>query len=240
MEILNKDFPVYVIRSSWSLARMDEFLKDYEDVPFLRIVHNKDGTETNRTLVILKKSTYEKLCEEGYGKHSQDFKLSSKEFHVYPFVLDKSDFPFEGHNRTLFVPIHKNLSKDDSFVASTVTDKLKQISEQNIFRENSWDYYIPLVSREEGEIKGGCFITFDDDITTTEIAMIRVLLCDTYWPERDELEERFIFRCYWFKKPKESKKNKYKQKPKENNDEFGSKRILARVPIPNDEQPIPQ
>jgi len=43
-----------------------------------------------------------------------------------------------------------------------------------------------LKSREYGIGKGGCFVSFKNETPVQNIAMVRVLLTSTYWPEHDE------------------------------------------------------
>jgi hypothetical protein len=84
-----------------------------------------------------------------------------------------------------------------------VTDKLKHLSEWGILEDNSWSINIPLKSREEGNLQSGCFISFKREISSRQIAMIRILLTDTYWPEQEDGSERSVFKCFWARDRKE-------------------------------------
>jgi hypothetical protein len=196
-------FPVYMIYSKWSLQQMDTFLKDYGDVGFLRIVYDNDGKETDRTIAIIPHDAYEALCDEGYGDTKQGGRAYGRGFRITPYVLRDNNFPGEGRTRTLFVPVPKTLGGDDSQVIAAVVDKLTHLSEWGIVEDHSWSVNVPLKSREKGGVRGGCFVSFKRDVPTDRIAMVRVLLTDTYWPEQADSEERSVFRCFWARDRKE-------------------------------------
>jgi len=192
-----RSFPVYMIYSKWSLLQLDNFLKDFGDVGFLRIVYDNDSKETDRTIAILSDDVYNTLCDEGYGDTKQGSRSYGRGFRITPFVLKENNFPGEGRTKTLFVPVPKTLGSDDSQVIATVVDKLKHLSEWGIIEDNSWSVNVPLKSRERGGVRGGCFVSFKRDIPLECIAMVRILLTDTYWPEQTDTEERSVFRCFW-------------------------------------------
>jgi hypothetical protein len=195
------EFPVYMIYSKWSLANMDRFIGQYGGVGFLRIVFGKDDKETDRTIAVLSKETFDVLTKDGYGDTKPDERAYGRGFRVTPFKLNDNSFPGEGRNITLFVPVPKTLGGDDTWVFDRVTEKLKHLAEWGIIDEGSWSVNIPLKSREEGGVRGGCFISFKRDYALERIAMTRILLTDTYWPASEgqgqEQEKRSIFHCYW-------------------------------------------
>jgi hypothetical protein len=189
-------FPVYIIRSKWSLVQLDNFLKYYGDVGFLRIVYDINGRETDRTIAILSESAYASLCAKGYNSHRNSQGVPNN-FTVSPFILKENDFPGNNTTATLFVPVPKPLCGDETEVLATIIDKLKHLSEWGIVEDESWVLNLPLVSREKGGVKKGCFISFKRGVSIESIAMVRVLLTDTYWPDEDINGERPVFRCFW-------------------------------------------
>jgi len=77
------------------------------------------------------------------------------------------------------------------------------------FNQNdSWKIDFPLKSREYGIGKGGCFVSFKNETPVQNIAMVRVLLTSTYWPEHDETEKRHFFTCYWARDKKSTSNSK--------------------------------
>lgn len=191
-------FPVYMIYSDWSLPQLDTFLAKYGNVGFLRIVYDNDGKETNRTIAVLPETAYDALCSDGY-----DHRQYGRGIKISQFLLNESNFPGEGRNKTLFVPVPKDLGGDDSQVISAIVDKLKHLAEWNIIPADSWSVNVPLKSREKGGVRSGCFISFKREVVLDRIAMARVLLTDTYWPEENAEAERPVFRCFWARDRKE-------------------------------------
>lgn len=213
-------FPVYLIYSKWSLLQLDNFLKDFGDVGFLRIVYDNDGKETDRTIAILPDTAYDALCEDGYGDAKQGNRSYGRGFRVTPYLLRDSSYPGEGRTKTLFVPVPKTLGTDDSQVIAAVVDKLKHLAEWGIVEDNSWSVNVPLKSREKGGVRSGCFVSFKRDVAIDQIAMVRTLLTDTYWPEQSDTEERAVFRCFWARDRKDRvEKGGKEAKPSEEDEE---------------------
>ena len=183
-------FPVYLIYSKWSLTQLDEFFRKYGEAGFLRIVYDIKGKETDRTIAILPEKVYTSRCDDGYGH------FNSHGFRISPFLLQEGNFPGEGRNNSLFVPVPKDWGNHEKPVVNVINDKLKHLAEWDIMDDESWNITVPLKTREKGGVKGGCFISFPN-VPIERVAMIRILLTDTYWPEQSDTEERAVFRCYW-------------------------------------------
>jgi len=190
----SSDFPVYLVHSKWTLSKIDKFLNEYGKPGFLRIVYDGEGNETSRSIAILDNDTYDALCKDGLYERQRGV-----DFVIAPFTLKDNNFPGEGRTKTLFVPVPKTLGSDDETVSTVVGNKLKHLAEWNVIPDKSWSVNIPLKSRETGGIRSGCFISFQRDVHIDCIAMVRILLTDTYWPEEPESSEneRAIFRCFW-------------------------------------------
>lgn len=194
-------FPVYMIHSKLSLLTLDDILKNFGPVGFLRIVYDNNSKETNLTIAILPHEVYHSLCNEGYG----DIQHGSyrKNFRITPFILKENNLPGDGRTKTLFVPVPKILCNDDSQVIAAVEDKLSHLAEWGIIDDKSWYINVPLKSREKGGVRSGCFISFVKTVPIESIAMVRILLTDTYWPEQPDTEDRSVFRCFWARVRKE-------------------------------------
>jgi len=177
---------VYIIYSRWSLSQLDNFLKDYGDVGFLRIIYDNTGKETDRTIAIITQQVYKSLCNSGYGVSSQGSRSYGKGFKIMPFSMKENNFPGLGRTKTIFVPVPKYFENDDSRVIVAVDDKLKHLAEWDIIPDKSWIVNVPLKSREKGGVNGGCFISFNQEVPIEQIATVRILLTDTYWPEHAE------------------------------------------------------
>jgi hypothetical protein len=203
----NPDFPVYLIHSNWSLPQLDTFLSDYGDVGFLRIVYDKDRKETDRTMAILSVATFNALCEDGYDQRQYGRGLK-----VSKFTLNNWCYPSAGNSKVLFVRVPKCFAQDDAQVIAGVTGKLEHLAEWGIIPTDSWSVKVPLKSRETGGVRNGCFISFKRDVHLDRIAMTRLLLTDTYWPDDDENGNRLLFQCTWARDRGEVKVKKIQEK----------------------------
>ena len=218
------NLPVYLIHCGWSLLLVDDHLKKYGDVGFLRVVYDNVGNATNRTLAIIPENVYDALCEEGYGESAKGSRSYGKGFKIAPFVLRDNDFPREGNNRTLFMPVPKHFN--DSQVVPAVNDKLEHLSEWGIVQEKSWSINVPLKSREKGTIQSGCFVSFKPDVTVDQVAMIRILLTDTFWPDQDDDKPREVFKCFWARSRKERPSKDDSMKSKDGRNTKDNKKVV--------------
>jgi hypothetical protein len=188
---LNVNFDVYLIKSKWTLLRIDEFLSKFEgEVGFLRIVLDKLGNETDRTIALLSSKLYNNLCDDGLNKLRDD-----TGFQVSKFILKQSSLPCEYKTKNLFIPVPLNYTENT--IIKIISEKLKHLADWNIISMNSWNIHIPIKSREFGKIKGCCFISFDDSIAIENIAMVRILLTDTFWQSNKNRHKNDILRCFW-------------------------------------------
>jgi len=193
----NIDFPVYMVYSKWSLPKLDSFLDDYGGAGFLRVVFGKEDKETDRTIAIFSDQTRDLLKSAGFFDSNRDDRSYGQPLRISPFLLNQNSFPGEGRNKTLFIPVPKELGALDTWVTDSITEKLNFFTEWDIIPHKSWTLNVPLKSRELGGVRGGCFVTFKKDIDLQRLAMVRVLLTDTYWPENQQTKERLVFHCYW-------------------------------------------
>lgn len=197
-ELIPTHLPVYMIHSSWSLNQIDKFLKQYGTVGFLRIVYDSKGKETHDlNIAILQEGMYEALAADGRGDRG-----SARGLTVSPFLLHPGHLPKKGSKgtkSTLFVPVPGPLKLDDDTVMAVINAKLQHLADWGILPTNSWSLNIPMVSRELGHIRSGCFISFlpEFKLSIPDIAVIRVLLTDTYWTEAKDGAERPVFQCHW-------------------------------------------
>ena len=188
---LNVNFDVYLIKSKWTLLRIDEFLSKFEGaVGFLRIVLDKLGNETDRTIALLSSKLYDNLCDDGLNKLRDD-----TGFQVSKFILKQSSLPCEYKTKNLFIPVPLNYTENT--IIKIISEKLKHLADWNIISMNSWNIHIPIKSREFGKIKGCCFISFDESIAIENIAMVRILLTDTFWQSHKNRQKNDILRCFW-------------------------------------------
>lgn len=220
--ISTQTFKVYLIHSRRSLTSIEGFLNGYADskngdgIGYIRIVYDREGHETNRTIAILSDSVYDRLLKDGCDRHRD-----GRDFAISPFTLKDFNFPGEGRTNSLFVPVPESLRGHSDEVVQAISDKLAHYADWDVLPDQSWTIKPVLVSREVGDIKNGCFISFKNDVTVESRAMIRVLLSDSYWPIRhtDNLEDsdddkKEIFQCFWARAPKPKVEKTEQKKPK--------------------------
>lgn len=192
LESLTNDFPVFMIRSKQSLEALDQALSVYGDVGYLRVVYDGEGNETDRSIAVFSFDMFEALCADGYDTYSRTHDMV-----VSQFALLKNHLPGPGRLNSLFISVPKNEAFTEAFVRSAIVSKLQHLSTWNIIPSNSWKITIPLKSREHGGVRGGCFVSFSAEVSAYAVAMLRLLLTDTYWPEHAEGTDREVFKCFW-------------------------------------------
>lgn len=176
---------LYIIFSNYSIAKIRQILENKNIVVgTLKVLYDKYGTETNRTLAVLKNVNNLES-------------LSDAKFQVKPFTLKKVN----KETRELFIPVPKTFCKE-SEVREHITELLNFLNIWMIIPENSWKLYIPLESRISGNVKFGCFLSFNNNVSNENINIVRLLINDTQWENGETL------RCYW-------KKEKLRLPPKQ-------------------------
>jgi hypothetical protein len=168
--------------------------KRYSKIGMLRIIMSgKD--ETNLAVLVVDQNTYEAIVAAGYCQGGKN----SRFMRVEPFFLRPSALFREGQTSSLFVPAPGTVKDDDVKACEAIDVKMTMAAKWDIIPEGSWNTYPTLASRESGTIKSGVYVGFDDTVPIEQIAAVRILLNDTYWPESvvGEGEEVPTFRCYW-------------------------------------------
>jgi hypothetical protein len=199
---------IYLIYSNHTLRYLDNLFKDYGTIGYMKVVHvfNKElnkREETNRTLAIFSLETYQKMCADGLDGPNNRLREKVK---VLPYKLNQRDYP-KHETRDLFVPV-PNAVSDELFVKSALHDKLEHYTEWNVIPKGCWELDVVVSSRQLGTLKGGCIIRFAQDVNLDQIALVKVLLDDTFWPESENPEETAIMRCNWAREFRESRNNK--------------------------------
>ena len=186
---IDNHLPIYLIYSRWSLQQIENFLTQYGPVGYLRIILDKAGVETDRTIAIISSDTFELLKKNGYDEHQY-----GKDFMITPFVLRKLASEAK---HSLFVPVPKEIASFDSNVIDEINGRMVHFSEWGIITSDAWQVTAPLLSRETGGIRNGCFITFKKTLPLETVSLIRLLLTDTYWRFTPQGSDPIRFNCYW-------------------------------------------
>lgn len=217
-------YPVYVIYSRWSVSEIKNFLCKYASTPTdigpMRIDYTRSGQETDRTIVILNPTLYQRLVKEGFStkKYPTDFSIA-----VYK--LRKYNLPPVNSTPNFFIRLPEHHSLLASDYRLQVQNKLTDLVLWGFFKRENFRIDIPLVSRQSDEARGTCFVFFDN-VPVETIAMAKIILDETYWKteydqqdendddktgsrshselENEESEEHVyhtpIMKCFWAKK----------------------------------------
>ncbi len=235
-------FPVYIIYSRLSLQQLDKFFERFGDVGFMRIMYDKTGAETNRTIALVNEGCYNALKAKGYALCQFDEKVIKDDVKITKFVMSPQMVQSDKTVRKLYIPVPTQLNDDESFVNDSIEDKLLHLVAWSIIPLHCWKITIPVKSREKGGVKGGCQISFDKDVELERIAMVRLLMTDTYWPNRNtDNEERPVFKCYWHRgrKPQPHDQNKISKRIMTNTNRNSDNKNHYDLQINNDFQKQP-
>lgn len=108
-------YNMYCIFSKLSILEIRLFLNclkyDDENIELLKVIYDKNGNDTYRTLLQCSKSLYDRLIEYGFGEHNwncSSLKCSESIYSLHPnnmgYYKRKSDFRIEPYR------IHKSFS----------------------------------------------------------------------------------------------------------------------------------
>lgn len=185
------NFPnVYVIYSSWSLAKIRHFLTTNLTNPKigpLRIDY-KNGKETNRTVAVLDDANFQELKEKGYTVYSK-----TAEFRIMPYVVKDIGLVTPGPDKRYSYYIRFPMGATDATVIENeLREKLDELSEFGFFPKGSYTVRTPLVSREAGTPRNFCLVNFQDSVSRTSIIAGRIVLHQSHWRDHPDL-----LKCFW-------------------------------------------
>jgi hypothetical protein len=175
---------LYLIHSSWSLSAIGDLLDNYGPVPFLRIVYDREGQETNRTLALLPPATFTALQQGGYSK-----RVAGRDFVIHPYQVRQESLPQSGQNQSLYFPLPLELQ--EAVVREYLEGELNQLVQLQVIPAGSWTVTVPVRSRTTGAVRGGAFVAFPD-LPVERVALLRTLLSDGTWPDTEA-----SVRCFW-------------------------------------------
>lgn len=207
------DYNVFVVYSRMALASIIDVLEGLNAgaVGPCRIDYDREGNETNRTIVVADKSVFETAVSAGL-----DRRIFGRDFTIARYELREHNAPREGHLYKFFIRLPHELSLSGAEVLNQVTAKFNDLVEFGILPAGGYKISVPLKSRETGDIKGGAFVTFNKSVDPLAIQLAKVIIDDTYWVTLDkEGEEEFeILRCLWARERKSKEETTTKVAPK--------------------------
>lgn len=196
-----KQYPVFLIYSQWSIQNLKEFIQKSMRTPNARIgdIHidrDRSGNETNRTVTLMDENIYEALIEQGYGRRNFNYDFSIARYNLKPY-----HYPPANYTYNFYIP----LPKDEPGITGTkvkqfLNSRLKIFSEFGLIPSNSYSIVVPLVSRETDEPRGTCFVMFNRaQEDPSGVVLAKVLLDNTLW-----FDDGTLLKCFWaFKRPQQ-------------------------------------
>lgn len=176
-----------------------------DSVGYARIVFDRNGKETNRTLVLVSANTWRQLENAGLADEGESIRFA-------PYKILEGNLPKETQSDSLCLLVPESFQKQPVFaeVDKIIAEKLEHLALWGILPSNSWKVSVTLTSREKGEVGKRCFISFDDTVSLEQRAIVRLLLNDTYWASEDDsvneelagkvdidLDSPPILKCFW-------------------------------------------
>lgn len=209
-------YPLFVIYSGESLLTIYEFLSRFGKgvcgIGDLCVIHNSSGQETQRTLALIDESIYADIVAKGFA-HTPTFSITR-----YRLFYPQNPAAFRGsHN--LYLPIPRNNSLLGSTVKSFLQTKLELLIHFGVIVKPpqivGYRITVPLSSREYDIPKGHAYVSFHPSVQLDCIALTKIYLSNSYWPELTqgepgELVSRHRVKVFWVK-PKESAKGPAKR-----------------------------
>ena len=182
-----------VIYSDSSISELTQFLNSYDKdekcaVALSRIdyfrLKNKESpgpseyVETNRTIVLVKKSVWEALKSEGYTERTE------YDFRICKYDIRSGNVPPEGCTYSLFVvvpPEIPHLSAD-----SQIRQKLNILVNCGLIPKGGYTINFPTYTREnEGKYRGYAIVCFTGDVNHHDCSRIKIILDMTKWTLSD-------------------------------------------------------
>jgi hypothetical protein len=191
---MDRDYPIYIIYSSWSIDKITTFLKSYDPdgVSMLKIVYDNSSQETNKTIAILSDRLYQLLVDHNYHIYRFEIDFKVKKYKLGDYLLPPAD-----KSTNLFVPIIKKTT--EVYVTQKLNDKLVDLANFGIIEHDAWKLKCPISSRGDGQVILGCFIFFKKEIDTFNIGVVRFLLNNTTWEANGNHNYDNMLKCHWAK-----------------------------------------
>lgn len=222
---------VILIFSKWPLKRIVETLVDnysikYEDVGVVRIVRrwvkpvNKPRrlVETDRTLLLVNRN--EKLTRD-LGKDLEGMK-------IVEYKLRDSDFPRKRYSRNFHIELEKDITETE--VRSQIEGKLDILNKFGLMDGLKYRINIPMKSRESGDHKGRCFVTWNNDADVNKLALIRLLIDETRLYKNDDVY--FLMKCTWAYDRKNRNNRNNNERNDRNRRRSPGKGVIPRPKLP--------
>ena len=189
-----KSYKLAVIYSNWAVPTITDFISAESETGYgpMKIDRNK-GNETNRTLCVLTDKLFNAMMSK-YGRRDQNL-----DFVMSEYKLREHNFPRQGEVNNLFIPLPIQLSATECH--QQIEQKLEALYQMDVTQATNVKLHIPLKSREHDKHNGLAFLTFSNS-DLNDVAVVKLMLNDTWWTNEADLEWSTLTKCYWAKERK--------------------------------------
>lgn len=199
-----EDFVVAMIFSNWTLSKILNFFEDYlecekTDIGTSKIERFKDRRtgefrDSNRTLILLKKSFYHKALAAGL-----DLPQPNLDFRISEYMLKDKNFPEKNYSSNLYIIIPKQVDYQEC--ENIIREKLSEFVKFGMLANDDYSLTIPLASRMTGEHRGFASIKFTANVGIKTRALIKVLLHDCFI-HITSIDKLYHLPVFWSKETK--------------------------------------
>ena len=182
MEVSN----VYLIYSTMSLREIRVFLElfliESESIGPMKIEYDRDGKDTNRTLIMCSHTLYQRLVDLGFGEYNQ-----RNDFRMVPYKIPVNFQLKNGLHSDLYLSIPKTLSREQILV------QLQQFFvyciRYGLIVEKSWRCSPP------NKNDSNWILSFD----MSKIPFQNIFVVKAFLDRLRSNDHNLHFRCYWLR-----------------------------------------
>jgi hypothetical protein len=177
------EYVVALVFSNFVLSKIYNVLVDYlnaeeSEICASKIERYKDKKtgvfkDSNRTVLLLKKSLFDRAMKEGLNDKNPDF-----DFQILEYNLDFKKFPESGYSANFYIILPEMLKTDEA--EKIIKEKMKNFVNFGLLEEKDYSLNIPLASRITGIHRGFAFLNFSDNLDDKIKSIIKLMLHHSY------------------------------------------------------------
>ena len=183
---------LYVVHSKWSVDSIREYMTSFAggDVGPLKIIYDRKGHETDRTLVALDKAQYDKL------KRLEVNNKSSYGFSISEYVIRKSQYPKSNETTSWYLKTPTLFKMNEVEIRKQLDAFFKELVKVEVLPDNCWEIIIPLKSRTSSEHGRYCYVNFHG-AKLEQIVTAKLMIDNSSWCFEDQQD---LLSCFWRKR----------------------------------------
>lgn len=198
-------YPFYMLRSNESVHTISEIIQEQykltttevelKPIGLIKIIYSKKK-ETDRTLCVIDPAVYNTMKSNG--------------FNIHPYIRNDYNTPKEDETRNLFIqlpptPPYNRLSVCQKYINT----RMNYLVLHGLWKDDDFKIDYPEKSREKDTHDGKSFIIFFGDDILEKIALTRIFINGSLWPNSN-----FRIKCFWARKSKKRLEKEGNRTPK--------------------------